>query len=466
MNRPSINSEGAPISNPEAFWNWFGNSITVDENGIPKVFYHASYDEFDEFLHPWEREGQDDEMSEGYSGGNLGIGFYFTDDLKYAKRFGTPKKYYLKIVNPLNANDMADTINERFNDEDENWDYGTYGEVIDQICKEDGYDGVIGEAVGGLSYGASEIMVMHSTQIKSAENNSLFNPDTGKIFESFLNKMETLDTVLIEAVKSAYSVIFDNDNSPILAYHGTNDKFDKFDSDKTMDSLFWFSTNKDKIINGESGAVGVKYIMTCKLNIKNSAGWEEYDKYNIDQLISIGYDSVKLDDDYIVFNPDDIEIVKVEKVKKSINEAVMYRGLTQKYSDTERPNVEWFTPHKEYAEEYSSPDGEVIEQDVNVSNPIDLGFRDSETRVKMSDIIDRVQDRILDLLEENKISETDARNAIHEIDNISAIDGYKRIWEWQVELTDLVTILKKVGFDAYTMREGTKSQFITFGLFR
>ena len=287
-----------------------------------------------------------------------------------------------------------------------------------------------------------------------------------KLFKIFIESICD-DTLLKDTLLEGIDVLFENvSHEPILAYHGTNDLFDKFDSDKTMDSLFWFSTNKDKIINGESGAVGVKYIMTCKLNIKNSAGWEEYDKYNIDQLISMGYDSVKLDDDYIVFNPDDIEIVKVEKVKKSINEAVMYRGLTQKYSDTERPNVEWFTPHKEYAEEYSSPDGEVIEQDVNVSNPIDLGFRDSETRVKMSDIIDRVQDRILDEYEAGNVSESDIYNATSAIHEIPEIAGYKRVWEWLASLPELITILKSIGFDAYTMREGTKSQFITFGLFK
>jgi len=100
-----------------------------------------------------------------------------------------------------------------------------------------------------------------------------------------------------------------------LAYHGTNDRFDAFDPDKTQDSLFWFSTDKDSITNGESGAAGTKYVMTCLLSVNNSAGWDEYERLTTDQLIAAGYDSVKLDDDYIVFDPNNIKISKVESVR-------------------------------------------------------------------------------------------------------------------------------------------------------
>ena len=179
-----IDSEGNEIKNPEQFMRWFSGSVAVDQEGRPKVFYHASYEDFDEFMFPWERD-EDNYESEGYDGGNLGIGFYFTDNEKYAKRFGTPKKFYLKITHLLVATDedVVEEINRRAKDPDEDWMYGAYGEVIDQICKEERYDGVIGEGVGGLSYGASEIMVKSANQIKSIANGGAWS-DNSKLFES------------------------------------------------------------------------------------------------------------------------------------------------------------------------------------------------------------------------------------------------------------------------------------------
>ena len=98
------NSKGDLISLSEdglkAFWGWFGNSLCVDGDGKPLVMYHGSHIDFDEFRLPHEIE--DEEYSpEGYSGGNLGQGHYFTPDEIYAKRFGNTKSYYLKVTNPI-----------------------------------------------------------------------------------------------------------------------------------------------------------------------------------------------------------------------------------------------------------------------------------------------------------------------------------------------------------------------------
>lgn len=136
--------------------------------------------------------------------------------------------------------------------------------------------------------------------------------------KSFIEHICT-DSNLKESLLEGYDIIFESSDSKILAYHGTNSLFNRFNPDRTQDSLFWFSTNKDKIITGNSGATGSKYIMTCLLNIKNPAGWNEYEMLNVDQLIVLGYDSVKLDDDYIVFNPDNIQIIKRELAKSTIH---------------------------------------------------------------------------------------------------------------------------------------------------
>jgi hypothetical protein len=94
-----------------------------------------------------------------------------------------------------------------------------------------------------------------------------------------------------------------------VVYHGTDTKFTKFDINKAWDG-FWFSDNIDSIKNGESGAAGTKYIMKRRIKLNNPAGWYEYDKYSIGELIRDGYDGVVLPDDdktdYIVFNPKSI----------------------------------------------------------------------------------------------------------------------------------------------------------------
>lgn len=43
------NSLGQKINNPENFWRWFGNSVTVDEQGRPLVLYHGTKQRFNTF---------------------------------------------------------------------------------------------------------------------------------------------------------------------------------------------------------------------------------------------------------------------------------------------------------------------------------------------------------------------------------------------------------------------------------
>jgi hypothetical protein len=103
-------------------------------------------------------------------------------------------------------------------------------------------------------------------------------------------------------------------------YHGTAEMFDEFDPDKTMDGMFWFTSNIDDIKSGVSGAVSSKVIMPVKLNINNPAGWEQYDKLMIQQIIEQGYDGIILDDYYVAFSPDQILIEPKEDVKFKVEE--------------------------------------------------------------------------------------------------------------------------------------------------
>ena len=182
--RPTRNNKGgfihSTIEGIVAFWKWFGSSITVDENGKPKVFFHGSYKDFEEFQMPWDREDDEEyEMygDEGYPGGNLGIGFYFTTTKQYAERFGRVKEYYVKITNLLDFTDErnVEALNARFQEERDELDYGSIGEVIDSMIKEGRYDGVHGIDAGGLSYGADEWMILKGNQAKLVANRGTFD---------------------------------------------------------------------------------------------------------------------------------------------------------------------------------------------------------------------------------------------------------------------------------------------------
>ena len=101
------------------------------------------------------------------------------------------------------------------------------------------------------------------------------------------------------------------DGSPMVCYHQTQAKFDTFDISQSYSYSFWFTSDKSMIDRGETGAStrpGVPIItMPVFLSIQNMAGWNEYDKYGVGELIGMGFDGIKLDNNYVVFEPDQIK---------------------------------------------------------------------------------------------------------------------------------------------------------------
>jgi hypothetical protein len=102
------------------------------------------------------------------------------------------------------------------------------------------------------------------------------------------------------------SVVRNEDGTPKVVYHGTDKRFSTFRAGGP-DGGIWFSSDLDKIVRGESGAAGTKYIYPVYLRILRPAGWDEYDKYFTDELLQRGYDGLSLDDDYVVFDPRQIK---------------------------------------------------------------------------------------------------------------------------------------------------------------
>jgi hypothetical protein len=95
----------------------------------------------------------------------------------------------------------------------------------------------------------------------------------------------------------------------IRAYHGSTVPISKFDRRFSAQGVFWFSEDMDKILRGESGAVSSKYLMEVILTVRKTAGWDEYEKLVLAQIKAMGYDSIKLDDNWVIFDPKNIKII-------------------------------------------------------------------------------------------------------------------------------------------------------------
>ena len=102
----------------------------------------------------------------------------------------------------------------------------------------------------------------------------------------------------------------------IRAYHGSNSPITRFNRTFSAQGVFWFSEDKDKILRGESGAVSSKYLIEAILTVTKTAGWEEYERLGLGQIRGEGFDSIKLDDDWVIFDNKNIKIIKVTQVKK------------------------------------------------------------------------------------------------------------------------------------------------------
>jgi hypothetical protein len=93
-------------------------------------------------------------------------------------------------------------------------------------------------------------------------------------------------------------------------YHGTNQKFSKFNFKNATQGIVWFTDSIDSIKQGEHGGAGNSIIMTRYITLNKPAGWAEYEKYGLGQLQSMGYDGVILPQgnktDYFVFSPKSI----------------------------------------------------------------------------------------------------------------------------------------------------------------
>lgn len=108
------------------------------------------------------------------------------------------------------------------------------------------------------------------------------------------------------------SKVVDSGGNPLVVYHGTDKAFTKVNMKKGAQGVFWMTSDKAAIEAGEVGAAGKGKIMELYAKIEKPAGWAEYDKYSIDELISRGYDGIVLPEkdgtfSAVVFEPNQVK---------------------------------------------------------------------------------------------------------------------------------------------------------------
>ena len=287
------------------FCKWFGDwqndpensSKIVDENGEPLVVYRS----------------QDENKLQGIERQSKHFGIYFSENRESTKIYGKIiKSYFLNLKNPIIL-------------KDDKWNLSVIPEYLFTHLKKN-YDGAIWLRKSEMY----EIVAFEPNQIKSTSIvTSTFETNIEKIKSTNLTP-EQSDLVRTPAFKSWFgdwendpensSKIVDENGEPLVVYHGTKKRFNKFNSKYSSQGVFWFSSDKDKILKGESGAVDSKELIPVFISAKKVAGWKEYEPLTLWQIESKGFQAIQLDDDYIVFEPKLIKLANGSNTTFDIND--------------------------------------------------------------------------------------------------------------------------------------------------
>lgn len=169
--RPVYNSENKRIAETKEeltnFWNWFGDSKVVDDQGRPLVVYHGARGRKNlTELDP--KFGEN--VGAIYTATNRSAALHWTDWEDYSNKDLYP--VYARIINPL----IVNAKNKQF------WAIDFNGATVSTedivlYAQENGYDGAIIKNVKETDYGnilTDDIIAFESNQIKHTENTGEF----------------------------------------------------------------------------------------------------------------------------------------------------------------------------------------------------------------------------------------------------------------------------------------------------
>lgn len=233
--RTVYNSNGDRIAKSKEaltnFWQWFGDSKVVDEQGRPLVVYHGTNNKrgFSKF---------DKNKISTY---RFGKGFYFSEIKRVAEIYSNLNNHktmqvYLKIENPyfiskdetpkalkyfadkgmankglLSDAEWQEMLNTSYPEHALETAEGMASENKDfsEYPKSEGYDGIIYTYEQGPEKDAfAEIVAFEPNQIKSVDNRGTFSSDTGNIYfqSAYAGSAVDYDRPSLEAIGSGEGV--------------------------------------------------------------------------------------------------------------------------------------------------------------------------------------------------------------------------------------------------------------------
>jgi|SRR5476649_1456672 len=160
--------------------------------------------------------------------------------------------------------------------------------------------------------------------------------------------------------------------------------------------------------------------------------------------------------------------MKIEAATRLKASQVFYRGLNETWKEDHARNQHliFVTSDHNYALEYAKDADHVYAFHVNVVHPFEFGFRTLTTQVKLNEVCSRIRDGVLGQFKQHHISDVLGRKLVEELRRLSAAySGHKEVWEWYMELPQLIQVLKAAGFDAIKAYEGQNNNIETYGLF-
>ena len=94
-------------------------------------------------------------------------------------------------------------------------------------------------------------------------------------------------------------------------YHGTAVDFKRPSLSTSTQGIIWFTSDLQSIEDGDAGAQGRGFVKKWWVDLKNPAGWDEYDKLGLYELKRAGYDGAILPKgnglvDGFVFSPSQV----------------------------------------------------------------------------------------------------------------------------------------------------------------
>lgn len=368
-NHITTNSKGSKIHATNQgninFWKWFGDSTAVDKQGRPIVFYHGTANDhhaFGSFVNWFSPDHETAaqyaslrDLHRGYGAnvmpvylnmrstfdanvltrGDNSVAYFVTKMAEQSKSYSNRK--ILALLDSLRQCCKPNAkfrVHDFWFETDKN--FGKDGtSIILSLFKEFGFDSIYYVEDNEETYG-----VFEPNQIKSAIGNNGNFCDTNNSIIASVQETVKVDGVLrsttnsngdiIHSTKEGIinfwkwfgdSVVVDVQGRPRVVYHGTNTKFSVINVRKGAQNLFWFSSDRNSIINGESGASGTKFIMELYIKIEHPAHWKEYDQLGTGQYASRGLDGAILFDSNVHF---DGFVMDGTKVKSTKNKGQFY----------------------------------------------------------------------------------------------------------------------------------------------